>query len=157
MFAERRRPPFTAPTPGSGKTALAQGIWIITVGNPGTVIEYPDDPHEGQKLVLSLLRQASPVTIFDNVEKMPVPGYVSETLTSERYEGRLLGVSETLNVSTATLFMFTGNNIIIEGDMRTRCLPVRIDPQQEDPTERHFDKQLREIFLERRAELIEAA
>jgi hypothetical protein len=59
-------------------------------------------------------------------------------LTSERIEGRILGVSKIARPSARSLFLFAGNNVEAVLDMGRRVLTIHLDPQSEQPAARHY-------------------
>jgi hypothetical protein len=97
-----------------------------------------------------------PVVLIDNV-KRPVEGdWLCSMITSEEYQARMLGRNAMVRVPTRVLFLVTGNNLIIQGDMTTRSLLCRIDPKVEKPGERVFKEDLKDIFMRQRPELVVA-
>lgn len=147
----------TAPTPGSGKTLIADCISILATGVAAAAMQYAASDEESEKIALSVLMSGDPVVLIDNVERPLQGAWLCSILTSETHRGRILGRSEMISVPTTTLFLATGNKLVIQGDLRTRTLLCRIDPKHEKPEERKFDVELRDVFYERRAELVTAA
>ena len=146
----------TAPTPGSGKSLLADCMAILGSGASSEPLQFPNSDEEAEKVMLSALIDGGAVILFDNIER-PIEGaWLCSILTSETYQGRALGRNEMITVPTATLFLATGNAVVIQGDLRTRTLLCRIDPKQENPETRKFDTDLRAEFFRRRPELIAA-
>ena len=78
-------------------------------------------------------------------------------LTEPMFKDRVLGVSRTASAPTCTTWFITGNNLTIHGDLTTRMLACRIDPECERPEEREFKVNLHEEVPKRRAELAVAA
>ena len=146
----------TAPTPGSGKTLLADCVAILATGVAAAAMQYPAKDEEAEKIALAVLMDGDPVVLIDNVERPLGGAWLCSILTSETHQGRVLGKSEMLNVPTTTLWLATGNRLVIQGDLRTRALLCRIDPKHEKPEEREFAVDLREVFSRRRAELVTA-
>jgi hypothetical protein len=144
-----------APTAGSGKTLLAKCLSIIAGDNPAML---PDagDPEEIRKRLLALLRQNKPVMILDNVTGMLDSSALATVLTAETYSDRVLGLSENIVVPTRTLFLITGNNITIGGDLCRRILTCRIDPKLEMPWKRSFDLDPAEYCRDHRLEMVAA-
>ena len=65
--------------------------------------------------------------------------------------GRILGVSKMVTVSTRTLFLSRGNNVGPVADMTRRTITLRLDPGCETPAPRTFKRPdlLREVLAER--------
>lgn len=147
---------FTAPTMGSGKTLLADVISILATGVAAPAMRYADTDEEAAKTALAVLSEGDPVVLIDNVERPLQGDWLCTVLTSETYRGRILGRSEMVSVPTSTLFLATGNQLVIKGDLRTRALMCRIDPQVERPEERRFGHDLREWMAAHRPRLVAA-
>lgn len=146
----------TAPVPGSGKTLLGDCIAILATGVPAAAMQYPSSDEEAEKIALSILLAGDPVVLIDNVERPMSGAWLCSILTSETHQGRLLGRNENVSVPTTTLWIATGNKLVIQGDLRTRALLCRIDPKHEKPEQREFKVDLREQFMRARSELVAA-
>lgn len=146
----------TAPTPGSGKTLLADCISILATGVAAASMSYPSSDEEAEKVALSLLMDGDPVVLIDNIERPLQGAWLCTVLTSETYQGRMLGRNEMISVPTTTLWLANGNKLVIQGDLRTRTLLCRIDPKHENPERREFKVDLREYFAKHRAKLVHA-
>ncbi len=147
----------TAPTPGSGKTLLGDCIAILATGISAPAMQFPNTDEEAEKVVLSVLMEGNPVVLIDNVERPLQGAWLCSILTSESHQGRMLGRNEMVSVPTTTLFLATGNKLVIQGDLRTRTLLCRIDPKHEKPEERAFKEDLRLQFTRQRPQLVAAA
>jgi putative DNA primase/helicase len=146
----------TAPTPRSGKTLLADCIAILATGVPAPAMQYPEKDEEAAKTALAILTGGDSVVLIDNIERPLQGDWLCSILTSETYRGRVLGRTEMISVPTSTLFLATGNQLVIAGDLRTRTLLCRIDPKCEKPEERAFSTDIRESIMAQRAELVVA-
>jgi putative DNA primase/helicase len=71
-------------------------------------------------------------------------------LTSETYRQRVLGRTEMMTVPTTTLWLATGNHLVVQGDLRTRALLCRMDAKTEHPEQRQFDVEKREWMTQHR-------
>lgn len=147
---------FTAPTMGSGKTLLADVISILATGVAAPAMRYADTDEEAAKTALAVLSEGDPVVLIDNVERPLQGDWLCTVLTSEAYRGRILGRSEMVSVPTSTVFLATGNQLVIKGDLRTRSLICRIDAKVERPEERRFAHDLREWMAAHRPKLVAA-
>lgn len=130
---------FNAPQPGTGKSLIAKLAGIITTGVAPSCISQPADDDASQKLIGALLLYGTPVTLIDNIAR-PLDGDTLNTaLTEERIRLRRLGVTETVEVPTATTWYGTGNKVRIKGDLRRRILMATIDANMPNPENRQFD------------------
>jgi hypothetical protein len=145
----------TAPVMASGKTLLADAI-AIRHRRSAPAMKYADKEEEFTKTMLAVLAEGDQVVLIDNVER-PLQGEtLCMAITSEAYRQRVLGKTEMMNAPTTSLFLATGNHLVVAGDLRTRTLPVSTRPETERPERRQFDRELRTWMLEHRAELVAA-
>ena len=78
-------------------------------------------------------------------------------LTEQYLSGRILGVSKTATVSTATLVLSSGNNVSPIKDMTRRCVPIHLDPKMEIPAHKQYAKDPLKLVRTRRGEFVAAA
>jgi hypothetical protein len=129
---------FQAPAAGSGKTLLASCIVELAGATPA--MSLPVREEEIQKVLVSHLRKAPASLFFDNVVGVVDSKALNAMLTSDVYEGRILGLSETSGaLPTNVLVVLTGNNARPAGDTCRRMLVATIDPRMEEPYLRRFD------------------
>ena len=146
----------TAPTMASGKTLLADVIAILATGVSAPVMQYPSSDEEAAKTALSVLLAGDPVVLIDNIERPLQGDWLCSVLTAESYSARLLGRSEQAKVGTTQTWLATGNQLVIAGDLRTRTLLCRINPQMEHPEDRVFSGDLRVTVARERPRLVTA-
>lgn len=122
----------TATNPGSGKTLLADLIgWVHGRTMRG---ELPRDQEELRKAVTAtLLTTTAPVAVFDNMTGTVRSSVLEALLTNADYSDRLLGKTRNLNLVNDRLWVATGNNAKIGGDLARRCVFIVIDPRVERP------------------------
>ena len=68
--------------------------------------------------------------MFDNMTGVVRSSVLEALLTSAQYSDRLLGQNRTLTLTNDRLWIATGNNARIGGDLARRCVFVSLDPQQ---------------------------
>lgn len=135
-----------ASTPGSGKTLLADVLRIIHHGRHGAApagafrADWPKREEFSKWVTSVLLNGAGGVVHVDNVKATLAGAELEGLLTNAAYGGRVLGRSETVDVPNDRLWVVTGNNVSIGGDMARRTLWVRIDPDEENPEQRTPDQ-----------------
>lgn len=124
-----------APQRGSGKTLLA---WIMREVHGGVFkSEMPTNDDELRKFITSTLDATTgPVVQFDNVTGVLKSSVLDGLLTSAEWSDRLLGKNDVLNLSNDRLWVATGNNVHIGGDLERRTLWVTINANMERPEER---------------------
>jgi hypothetical protein len=145
-----------APTAGSGKSLLCETVGIIATGHKPTMISQGKTDEENEKRISSVLMAGDPIIVFDNCE-LPLGGdTLCSALTQEIIASRILGKSEVPRLLTNALFMATGNNLEVMGDLGRRTLLCRIDTGEERPDQIEHDFQPVEEARENRAALVVA-
>lgn len=121
-----------APQPGSGKSLLASIMRIVHGGVFRS--EIPTDEAEMHKQISSILdTTTAPVCQFDNVTGVLRSSTLAGLLTSDRWEARRLGSHTQISRPNDRLWVITGNNLCIGGDLVRRTVSVTIDPGVPDP------------------------
>jgi hypothetical protein len=126
---------FTATMPSSGKTILTSGPGMLYGQR---VLTWSDDDAELRKVITSVLADPVGAVIFDNlaegtVIKSPV---LARLITDRTWADRLLGGNVTASYANDRLWCATGNNLLLGGDMASRSILVRLDPDMPRPEER---------------------
>ncbi|MDF5755805.1 hypothetical protein [Spongiactinospora sp. TRM90649] len=132
-------PPFgliSATTRGSGKTLLTE---IMRAAYGLRMTAWVRREEEMSKTITSLLKDTvEPVICFDNVDSFDTisHGVLAALLTSTEWSARLLGASSMATAVNDRLWLATGNNLTVGGDMASRSVLTRLDPRTERPEER---------------------
>jgi hypothetical protein len=122
--------------PGSGKTLLAD---IATALHGGVLrSETPEDEAEWRKQITSLLSTTSaPVIHIDNVTGVLKSSSLAGTLTAgQAVTDRELGSSRMITTVNDRLWVVTGNNLSLGGDLVRRTIIINIDPNMPNPETR---------------------
>lgn len=147
----------TAPTPGTGKTLIAETFAIIATGRRASVLSLGHDDAEAEKRLAGVLLAGDAVIALDNIERPLKGDLLCQVATQQFVRLRPLGASGMLSIPTHALMVATGNNLSIVGDLKRRVALIRMDAGQERPEQRTFTRDhLQEVFT-RRGELIRAA
>jgi putative DNA primase/helicase len=146
-----------ASTPGSGKTLLALVVALIATGKAPAMLAPSPDTAEMEKRYGASLMAGDPILCIDNVDFVLEDRNLCLIATTEEWDTRILGKSQNAKVDTNALFIFTGNNFSIRGDLASRFLKCRIVPKEEHPEERKFDRNLKVYARENRGILVAAA
>ncbi len=125
----------TATTQASGKTILSEGIGLLFGQR---TLPWPDAEAEMRKAITAALGETAPVLVFDNLREgtaveAPV---LAQLLTAPTWSDRRLGTNTTVTMANDRLWLATGNNLRLGGDMATRTVLVRLDPKMPRPEER---------------------
>lgn len=129
----------TAPQRGSGKGYLGT---ILRVVHGGVLrVSFPERDEEVTKSLVSILDSTSaPVVQFDNVTGVLKSAALDGALTTREWRGeRLLGGNKTADLLNDRLWVVTGNNLRIGGDLVRRTLKVTIDARMPHPERRAAD------------------
>lgn len=144
-----------APQRGSGKSLLA---WIIRELHGGVFkSEFPRNDEELRKFITSTLDATTgPAVQFDNVTGVLKSSVLDGLLTSAEWADRLLGQTAMLALQNDRLWVVTGNNVHIGGDLERRTLWVTINANMERPEERteFTNPDLESWVAEHRGELL---
>lgn len=124
---------------GSGKGYLAEALRTIHHGPDGGVFRagLPHAPDEFRKWITSVLDAGGGgVVQLDNIRGGLGGDVLEGLLTSYHYNDRRLGASENIHSVNDRLWVATGNNITLEGDMARRTVWCNINPGVEAPENR---------------------
>ncbi len=147
----------TAPTPGTGKTLIAETFAIIATGRRASVLSLGHDDAEAEKRLAGVLLAGDAVIALDNIERPLKGDLLCQVATQQFVRLRPLGASGMLSIPTHALMVATGNNLSIVGDLKRRVALIRMDSGQERPEQRTFSRDHLEDVFARRGELIRAA
>jgi hypothetical protein len=148
----------SASQPGSGKSYL--GAVIAPFAGPGLPlnVSYPTTAEEATKAIQSFLLGQPPVIMFDDMQTNWIPhGALNRMLTSETITDRLLGTSRSVTVSTASLFMGTGNNVEPIRDMCRRVVTIYLNAKTDSPVTLSYNFRPAEMVRQDRGRYVSAA
>lgn len=126
----------TAPAPGTGKTLLADIAALIGTNKVAPMGGVPRDDEEMRKAITSRLLSGDPLICFDNIEFPLRAPSLSRALTCTTWEDRILGQSTIVHLPQRMVWIATGNNLQLRGDLPRRTFPIRLDAQLSKPWER---------------------
>jgi hypothetical protein len=123
-----------APQAGSGKTLLVSIVSEKTSGSAAAMRPAPiRDDDEWRKTLTATIQAGHCLTIFDNVDSVLESPSLALAVTASTWTDRILGRTELVTLPQRTVFVATGNNIILGGDLPRRCYSIRLDPQCSEP------------------------
>jgi hypothetical protein len=139
--AIRGRSPLTvidAPTPGTGKSLLAE--FILSLYSPAGVASRVCPPQydeaEWRKQITSALLAQSQFYYLDNVKGALVNPALQAAITNTGWVDRPLGARDQVEFHNSMIFVVTANNIIMDNELSRRSVWVRLDANRERPEER---------------------
>jgi hypothetical protein len=149
---------FDAPIQGSGKTKLGLCMGLLAGSAAGIYPpEKSDNDEEMRKRLFSAALKGERVVLIDNVVGNVDSPTMASYVTSELITDRKLSKSEVPTIPNKMIFVMTGNNVTVTGDMIRRSLVCRVDPKHESPNLRAFDIDPVQEVERRRVELCAAA
>jgi hypothetical protein len=129
-----------APQQGSGKTLLATLLRIIYGGEEHSAPETgkQSDVDEELRKVIStiLLEHTGQVVVFDNMNGVFRSGKMCKLLTGLHWSDRGLGHLKGVHAINDRLWVLTGNNLQVGGDLARRTIWVNINAKMEHPENR---------------------
>jgi hypothetical protein len=125
-----------SPTPGTGKSLLADVIAVLLTGRPAARMVMGGGVEEERKRILSIGLEGTPLVLLDNVEELLGSSALAAVLTADTFKDRLLGKNQTVTVPVHAIWFATGNNLSFRSDLSRRVLPIDLDAEEERPEER---------------------
>ncbi len=134
-----------APEFGSGKTLLARAATVAMTGQgpdemPPVGGRRADGESEMRKRLTTVVMEAPRVALLDNVpdgSTLESPS-LAALLTCGSWTDRVLGINRNVTLPHRVVWVVTGNNIRLAGDLGRRALSVQIEPGVERPSLRTF-------------------
>lgn len=128
-----------ATMPSSGKTILTAGPGML-YGQRVLTWAYSDE--ELRKSITAVLAEQVGVVIWDNLPEGAVidSAVLAQLVTTGVWSDRQLGASRNIATVNDRLWMATGNNIQVGGDMASRTVRVHLDPNMPRPELRDQSK-----------------
>jgi hypothetical protein len=147
-----------SPVAGTGKTLLAELVAILATGSVAPLRPAPREDPEWRKAITTALRGGQPLLIFDNVEGKLRSAELAAAITANSWCDRILGQTAEITVPNESVFVTTGVNISVVGDLPRRSVWIRLDPKSACPwTGRKFrHPNLERWALRHRGELLGA-
>lgn len=122
-----------APSIGSGKGLLCNLINIVCTGRAADVSTLPGDEEEVRKTLTAELVKAQPIIVIDNAKEKKVidSQALTSALTAVSWRSRILGRTEIIVLPNYALWMLTGNNPKLSGELCRRTIRIRMDPKRD--------------------------
>lgn len=143
---------------GSGKSLLSDAVGLIVLGDDLPRMSNPEDDDEARKRITSLAIRGDSICLIDNIINEFGGAALDAALTSTRWQDRILGRSEIVDMPLPITWIGTGNNVGLRGDTARRICHIRLNCREERPEDRqgfrHAD--LRGFVRENRAQLVGA-
>ena len=147
-----------APTPGSGKSLLAELIGLIVLGITPSSTTLTTNEEENRKKLTAILSRGASVISIDNLQGGLWSAQVASAITAEYWEDRMLGQTQMVTFPNRALWMVSANNPKLSMEIARRCIRIRLDAGEERPWLRTGFKHdpIRDWAKENRHELVTA-
>jgi hypothetical protein len=129
-----------APSPGTGKTLLAQ---VLAYPSAGKIIEAMGEgrnDEEMRKRITAKLIKLPNFVFIDNIQHQIAYSSLASAITAGQWEDRIIGESRTVVVPVNSTWILTGNNPSLSSEMARRCVRIRIDTGREQPWTRDLSE-----------------
>ena len=126
---------FDAPTPGTGKTLLAQACLFPGMGRI-EVKAPPSKEEEWTKLITSVLLVGLPALLVDNIIGKLSSASLMAVVTSQSWGDRALGGNSYQQLPNRCVYVGTSNNGRLADDLVRRTVYIRLDAGAERPEDR---------------------
>lgn len=148
------------PAAGTGASLLVYAVTYPMLGRAPAAIKPPTREEEMEKLLISMLMEADRLAYFDNANRLDFSS-LAAALTADRFKGRILGVSRTVEMPVRCMWVATGNNPETTNEMYRRFVDIRLDAEMEFPEDRRPDEfaipNLKAWVRDNRPALVQAA
>jgi putative DNA primase/helicase len=128
-----------ASTPGTGKSLLAEIIFLVCYGRVFAGHDIPAED-ELRKLITTKLSSGAVVLFFDNISGFIDSPHLCSALTEQIWEDRLLGGNRMWTGAIKSIVVGTGNNVCATKEIERRTLRISLTTDVEQP-------ELRRSFL----------
>jgi hypothetical protein len=143
-----------SPEAGSGKSLLVNGTSMLANGVEAPVMDYGQDAVEAGKRLDSMLLAGDSLISIDNIDAPLEGSALCQTLTESSRSIRILGLSKDVKVKCRAMITFTGNNLVVVGDLVRRVVICRLDAGVERPEQRVIKQNLIAEVREKRQEIV---
>ena len=125
-----------APAAGTGKGLLANALTIPATGTLLETIPQRGSDDEWRKAITAKLLEMPTHILFDNLTGTLRSAALEAALTSELWADRMLGETRIIRMKIRTIWLATGNNLGLAGDLYRRTVWIRLDAKMEHPEDR---------------------
>ena len=115
------------PQAGTGASLMTDIIATVTTGKPASMWGMPESEDEWRKSITGALMHGSPIIVIDNVVGKLRSSSLTRALTSRIWRDRVLGKNNMIDLPQESVWIATGNNIQIGGDIARRAFWIRLD------------------------------
>lgn len=143
---------------GSGKSTVFEMISHIVYGESGASLTWLTKEEERLKRITGKMKNRQVEYILhDNIKRGTLIDCdtISQAITSNWYEDRILGGNEIYSAPANLLWVFIGNNLEMSADFSRRLCTLRLMAQSSNPENRNFKiKNVAKFCRTHRAEVL---
>lgn len=121
---------------GTGKSKFADILAYAATGQMGAFKGAPDNNAEWGKVITTTLMEGGQINIFDNIRARLDSSALDRLVTSHYWSDRVLGTNENVKLANRGVWLATGNDIIIGGDLPRRVYRIGLDAGTATPWNR---------------------
>ncbi len=130
---------FDAPTPGTGKSYLANLPARLATGARAAAITLTArDQEENEKRLSAAAVAGDPIIFIDNCSHPNWGAFLNSVVSEQQVKIRILGSFRLPTVNNTFSVFIAGNNVEIGADMVRRTIKCRLDANVERPEAREF-------------------
>ncbi len=122
------------PKEGTGSTLLAE-VLAFPGCTSSHLMPFPNEEGERRRALSSTLSGSPECIVLDNVTELKSQ-VLASCLTSVVFRDRQVGTSSMIEVPNRCLWIATGNNPDLSGEMARRSVHINLDAQDENPDQR---------------------
>lgn len=125
------------PQAGTGATLLTETIALVSTGRSASLMTAPENEAEWKKAITSMLSEGKTLAIIDNIESKLYAPSLAAVITANVWSDRRFGRNdEMITIPCSMVWLATGNNLQLGGDLPRRCYWVRLDAHSARPWQR---------------------
>ena len=129
----------TAPSPGTGKSYLADVASAISLGERCPVTAVAPKEEETEKRLVGDALDGTPIISLDNCNGVLAGGdFLAQVTERPVLRVHALGSSDRFRINNTFTVFGNGNNIVIYADMARRVVRSRLDANSDSPLNRTF-------------------
>jgi hypothetical protein len=126
-----------SPLERTGKTKLVEeGLGGVITGRRTPAQQLAASNEEMEKRVLAVLLKGQTMLLLDNVAGNIDSPVLASLLTATTFQGRMLGITQMVDVRNNLTIVVTGNNVKLSGEMAKRTVPILLQPASDRPEAR---------------------
>lgn len=114
---------------GTGKSLLSTLVGIAITGGIVASTTHPENEAEMRKTLITMLDCNIPLINFDNLDDELNSANLASMLTKESGAQRVLGSNNMITIINHSVWVATGNNVTVGGDLARRCYWINLDAQ----------------------------